>query len=269
MRVTRILVAGLTLVIVCVGLDGAVGSATIDTTGATVAAGTAATQGTVTIDPCAPAAVPPNAPALTPQGTLTATLPTKPDTGTGALGLVAITSDMTLPGGIYEYESLLIQDAVVTYTGPVTLCATGIIDIDGGIQTTGDNQPIVLVAGGSVGLEHRFGVPVTFIRTTGAASPITIDADRVDIGTGARSDGEFVPGAVLSRVTTVDGDITFRAHGPSADSNQTAVDIQSAEVIAGNGEVLLLSGTFVFLNWCRVVSEVVPVQGMTIRGLSA
>src|SRR5688572_29612646 len=75
---------------------------TIDTTGATIATGAAATQGTVVIEPCVMGGTPPTLPPLPTLGsigTMTGSLPAFPGGGTGSGGAFHATTDQTLPGG--------------------------------------------------------------------------------------------------------------------------------------------------------------------------
>jgi hypothetical protein len=232
-----------TAIILLFGFVLAAGGGTIDTTGATIEAGVAPTAGVVTIDPAGPATVPPAFPTREPQGTITGSLPPMPDTGTAALGDVTISADATLSGGTYDYASLTVDDgATLTFTGAVTIRATNLVDLEGSIETTGDDASITIVVANSFRVRHMSGAPVTGIRTTGARSPITIDAGGVRIGT-FEVGGPFAEG-ILAEVTTVDGAVTLRSYGLMEDRAFGAF-IQSSVVSPGSGDLTIQAADYV------------------------
>src|SRR5687768_16581597 len=113
---------------------------TIDTTGATIATGAAATHGTVVIEPCVMGGTPPT--TLGSIGTMTGSLPAFPGGGTGSGGAFHATTDQTLPGGTYDFTTYDVDAGVtVTYDAAVTIRTTGDIHVSGTVRTTAASAP--------------------------------------------------------------------------------------------------------------------------------
>jgi hypothetical protein len=145
---------------------------TIDTTLSSVSAGTAAVQGTVTIDPCVAPGAAPEMPSLGTLGTLGAlgtaigTIPPFPGGGTGADGAFLATADETLLGGTYELTSYRVDPGVVlNYAGPVTIRTTGDVVVDGIVIA--DQGGITFECAGDLSVRAQQDVPAAGFQTHG------------------------------------------------------------------------------------------------------
>ena len=207
-------------------LVGAVGEArgadgSISTTNATIASGAAPTQGVVTIDASAPEAEAPALPALTPLGdigTMTGALAAFPGGGTGAEGAFHATATQTLAGGTFHFTSYLVDSGVtVTYSGPVTILATGDVTVRGKVVTTASDAPITIRCAGEFLVDGASAA----IATSAAISPVTIHAGR-SVGTGA-DDG----------ISAAIGNVSVTAYGMVAGTGD--IDVTGGFIEDGAG----------------------------------
>lgn len=110
MRILRSLSVLVLFGLIATGLQGA---GTIDTTGATITAGSGKPSGDVTIDPCAPQAPFPPLPPLGDLGSIgsIATMPEFPGAGDESNDAFVGDTDQTLAGGTYNHTTYWIQPA--------------------------------------------------------------------------------------------------------------------------------------------------------------
>ena len=227
---------------------------TIDTTGATVAAGTAPDQGTVTIDPSAvqidPPALPANA-SLGSLGSMPGSIPPFAG-GPGGAAIVIGAVGATLPGGTYNCSTYTVtQGGIVTYGGPVTIVSTGDVRIDGGlIQTTAAGAGVSIVCGGNLQIVSRTGLFTTGISTTGAASPVSVDVAGTITATSADGSGSWI--------SALTGPVNVFTH-----STASLLSLQNITVISGSGgdatvqssQALALLSSFVQANGGSAVAQ--------------
>ena len=227
---------------------------TIDTQGATVAAGTAPDQGTVTINPSAVAIDAPALPANAALGSLGAMPGSIPPFAGGPVGLPVVygQAGATLPGGTYNYSTYTItQGGIVTYGGPVTITTTGDVRIDGGlISTTAGGAGVSIVCGGNLQIVARQGVFTPGISTTGAASAVSVDVAGTITTTSA--DGS------ASWISAMSGPVNVITHSSSA-----LLSLQNITIVSGSGgdatvqssQALALLSSFVQANGGSAVAQ--------------
>lgn len=231
---------------------------TIDTTNATVAAGTAPTQGIVTIDAAAPTfaapALPPNDPLGT-LGTMPGSVPTFPGGGNGALGaFVAGPPGAAMAGGTYNYTTYtLTQGAIVTYGGPVTIMTTGNVVIDGGlVTTTTTGAGISFICGGTFTITSRTGLFTTGIQTTGANSPVSVDVAGTVTTTSADGSGSWItaasgPVTVLSHDTTPAALLTLQ--------NTSILTNQGGDAVVQGAQGVSIATAFIQANGGSAIAQ--------------
>ena len=193
----------------------------IDTTGATIAPGDAASRGQVVIDESAPAAKAPAMPRIGPPGgvgSFSSAMPRFRRPAGGVEAFVAFAS-MELPAGEYEFASYdVAKDAVVTYGGPVTIRVGGDVTILGRVATQPPRSGALRFETGG-GLSLGAGASIE----AGPFQDVVIDS----IGSVIVS-----PGASL---TAQAGGVTLRAHG----TDGAAADIRIDGATIGGGDVVL------------------------------
>ncbi len=251
---------------------------TIDSTGAAIAAGTSpGITGTVLVDPCAEGGAPPALPPIAPLGTIGAMTnlpPAFPGGGTGADGAFRATTNQSLPGGTYNFTTYDVDAGVtVTYSGAVTIRATGIMFIQGHVVTTAAAAPITLRCAANLALGGDFGNPGS-VRTSGTASPIAIGVQQsisfysqvVVSATSGNvsivSHGDATPGnGTISldraRIRTTAGDISIQGEELGI-ANGTEIDATDGDVLvqAYGGGSTFVSSSFARTGHGRVVVEV-------------
>lgn len=261
MRGARIPFAAACLGALLAAGGGAGANGSISTSGATIAAGTAPTLGTVTMEDCAAeAAAPvPSAPApLGSIGSMTGSLPMFPGGGTGADGAFHATATQSLAGGTYNFTSYLVDEGVtVTYTAGVTILATGDVTIHGRVVTTTADSPITIRCAGEFVVDGT--TADAYVRTAVATSPVTIDAGRSF--TARASDG----------IEAQIGDVTVTAYGTAAgtgDVNLAGGYIEDASSAgAGQGTVTIRAKrSVIFTANARAQSDSDPLLVQAFGG---
>ena len=201
------------------------GAGTIDTTGATIAAGTALTAGTVRIlpdgGPRSGPSVP--APALTGTiGTMAGSIPAFPGGGGGAA--FTASADQTIAGGTYDFTTYTINaNATVTYSGAVTIRATGDVTINGVLTTTAAGASIRILCGGTFSmLASPFGT-IEGVLATGSAAPVEIDCNG--------SISTTSPDASRTQIRSFSGDVTLTSHTAAGSISLTNADVRSPAAV--------------------------------------
>jgi hypothetical protein len=224
----------LTLVLLF-GAGAAVAAGVLSTEGATIAAGTAPIKGPVVIDAAAPRATRPVLPALweLPDMGEMGAPEDAPDFGDGADGEVTVTEDQVLDGGIWNFESLTIENgAVLTCNAGVTILVRGDCGIEGEIHTHGAGQPITLRCGGDFRLVGR-------VETAEMRSPIEI---------------------------SVGGDIRIGDEGADDDPPETWVSTSHSPVsVTAYGNITAHHWTIYGYNSCQGMEECSEDFGLTVR----
>ena len=217
----------LVLVVVTPLVNAAPPCGTIDDTSATVEAGSAPTQGTVTIDACLAGGTPPSLPPLGDIGAIgamTGSLPAFPGGGTGADDAFSASADRTLPGGTYNHTTYHIDSGVtVTYSGPVTILTTGDVTLQGAIVTNSASAPITIRCDGGFTFWSASGG----VRTLGATSPVDIMV------------GDDVNGSGPSEISAADGDVSISAHADGVAPG--GIRLQDANVYSTTGSLTIRS----------------------------
>jgi hypothetical protein len=224
----------------------------IVTTGATIEAGDGVPAGTVTIDDCAG----PKAPPVPPEvggfgaiGPLNGGSFPFPGGGTGALGAfsAAINTTQTLPGGTYDYTTYTVgANAVVTYSGAVTIRTTGNVQIEGQVGSAAAGASVTILCGGDLQIAaNPYGTTRDGIRTTGSNAQVTVHAQGALTASSpdsSRSEIRSFASAVwvlsnsLSSMTLTNCDlrspsnVTVRARGPLA-ATGAVVDVTDGDVL--------------------------------------
>ncbi|MHC4471206.1 MAG: DUF4097 family beta strand repeat-containing protein, partial [Planctomycetota bacterium] len=222
MRIRHLVLA---LLVVAPMVDAAPPCGTIDDASATVEAGTAPVEGTVTVDPCLTGR---SLPALPPLGdigdlgTMTGTLPAFPGGGTGTVAFSA-SADQTLPGGTYNHTTYHIDAGkTVTYTGPVTILTTGDMTLQGAIVTDSAFAPITIRCDGS----FTFWSDSGGVRTLGASSPIDIMVEG-DVNSSA-------PFSEVAEISAADGDVSISAHTDGVVAGGIRIEDSNVHSTTGN-----------------------------------
>jgi len=210
------------------------GAGTILMNGATVAAGTSPSPGAVVVDATAPGAPPslpsPGTPGAAPA--MTGSMPAFPGAGNGGDGALAVSADLALSGGTYNYSSLSITNlATLSFDGPVTLLVQGDVTIYGFVATSADSAPVTIRCGGNFSLLSESGATPS-VATSGASSPIFIAAAKgVSVGSGLASGN--------ARVSAQSGNIDLQANGTVVGAR--GISIASGEVLAPGGGITVKS----------------------------
>jgi hypothetical protein len=224
MRIRQLI---LVLVVVTPLVDAAPPCGTIDVASATVEAGSAPAEGTVTIDPCLTGRSPPALPPLGDIGdigTMTGSLPAFPGGGTGADDAFTASANETRPGGTYNHTTYHVDLGVtVTYSGPVTINTTGDMTLQGAIVTDSASAPITIRCEGGFTFWSASGG----VRTLGASSPIDIMIE------------DDVSGTATSEISAEDGDVSLSAHADGVAPG--GIRLQDASVQSKTGNVTIRS----------------------------
>jgi hypothetical protein len=207
---------------------------TIDTSGATIAAGTAPTQGVVTIDASAATVPAPLLPSNDPLGSLGSMPGSLPafTGGPGGAAIVIPAQGAALPGGTYNCSTYtVVPGGMAVYGGAVTIVSTGDVQIDGLVTTTGTGQAISIVCGGNLRIISHTGAFTSGISTTGANSPISVDVAGNVTTTSADGSGSWISAA--------SGPVTVLAHDGSASG---LMSLQNTTVISNQGGDAVVQG---------------------------
>lgn len=227
-------------------LAGAVG--TIEDSGATIEAGAGANQGTVTLDDCAPEAAPPQIPFVGVPGAIGSMIgefPEFPGFGDGSDGAFAAATDVTLPGGTFNFTDYTIDNGVtVTYTGPVEILVESDITINGVLETSEQDSPIRIACAGHLTLEGQPGVSAR-IQSNASGGGVRIDAGgdfqgRADANVNSTGVGDIeIASHVLEQLVPKDG-------GKAGNTTQGGhVELLGTRVNASSGHILLQGATSV------------------------
>ena len=248
---------------------------TILTNGAEIDVGHGAPRGTVTIDPCAPAGFVEvvSATPLPQQPAFVDATPSEVDWGDGSLGRFEANSDVTLPGGRYDYTRYLVASgATVTYEGPVDIRCTEDAVVLGRVESVFSQDPdfgadgdIQLVARGSVFVGGRAGSREPNIEVT-VYGGVRIDSFSDVQLIGAPRDGPEYEGVAAVRANHGGVTITQREDpspdlppGPSTPTDAPGILLDGGLVIGA--EIYLIARRSV-----RVSGSIVDAGGHFVDG---
>ena len=215
--------AGLAAVLAALGhVPEAGGAGTIVTAGATIAAGAAASQGSVTIDDCAAPAQPPARPAVgnaPAQGQVRQQLPSKPDTGDGTDGALVVSTATVVPGGEYDHTLVDLQlGGSIHFDGATVLRVAGDVTLSGPVSCSGNIQ--ILAGGSIVALDHG-GLPMTGVTTSSGL--LRLEADAIELGITDGSSGGTIPTPNVVELRATSG-VILRAHGTNGAQDVAIAD---------------------------------------------